>query len=75
MNLIVKLAKEDLIKKHNALPIFKRDKRLYLAFSDPTNLQAVDEIKFAVGMRVKQIVVEEDKLAKTITKILEKIEK
>ena len=39
---ITKLVKEDLIKKHHALPVFKRGKRLFLALSDPTNLQALD---------------------------------
>jgi len=70
----VKLVKEDLIKKHHALPIFKRGKRLYIAASDPTYIQAVDEIKFAVGMQVEQILVEEDKLTKTINKIMEELE-
>lgn len=63
---IVKLVKEDLIKKHHALPIFKRGKRLYIAVSDPTNLQALDEIKFATSMNTEAILVEEDKLAKLI---------
>ena len=71
---IVKLVKEDLIKKHHTLPIFKRGKRLYIAASDPTYIQAVDEIKFAVGVQVEQILVEEDKLAKTIEKVLEEME-
>jgi len=70
----VKLVKEDLIKKHHALPIFKRGKRLYLGVSDPTNLQALDEIKFAVGMQTDAILIEEDKLAKTIDKVLEEME-
>ena len=70
----VKLVKEDLIKKHHALPIFKRGKRLYLGVSDPTNLQALDEIKFAVGMQTDAILIEEDKLAKTIDKVLEELE-
>jgi type IV pilus assembly protein PilB len=70
----VKLVKEDLIKKHHTLPIFKRGKRLYIAASDPTYIQAIDEIKFAVGMQVELILVEEDKLAKTITKVLEDLE-
>src|ERR671925_1539917 len=43
----VKLVNEKLIRKHRALPLFKRGKRLYLAVSDPTNLAALDEIKFA----------------------------
>ena len=70
----VKLVKDDLIKKHRALPIFKRGKRLYVAVSDPTNLQALDEIKFAVGINTEAILVEEDKLGKTIDKIMEEME-
>ena len=71
---IIKLVKEDLIKKHNALPIFKRGKRLAVAVSDPTNIQALDEIKFATSLTTDAIVVEEDKLAKTIEKMLEEAE-
>jgi type IV pilus assembly protein PilB len=70
----VKLVKEDLIKKHRALPIFKRGKRLYVAVSDPTNLQALDEIKFAVGINTEAILVEEDKLSKAIDKVMEEME-
>ena len=70
----VKLVKENLIKKHHALPVFKRGKRLYIAVSDPTNLQALDEIKFAVGMSTDAILVEEDKLAKAIDTALEAAE-
>ncbi len=71
---VVKSVKADLIKKHSALPIFKRGKRLYVALSDPTNLQALDEIKFAVGINTEAVLVEEDKLAKTIEKTLEEME-
>jgi type IV pilus assembly protein PilB len=62
----VKLVSEKLIRKHRALPLFKRGKRLYLALSDPTNLSALDEIKFATTFATEAIVVEEDKLAKII---------
>jgi type IV pilus assembly protein PilB len=68
---VIKLVKEDLIKKHNALPIFKRGKRLAVAVSDPTNIQALDEIKFATSLSTDAIVVEEDKLARTIEKAIE----
>ena len=71
---ILKLVKEDLIKKHHALPIFKRGKRLAVAVSDPTNIQALDEIKFATGLSTDAIVVEEDKLTKNIDKALEDAE-
>jgi type IV pilus assembly protein PilB len=70
----VKLVKADLIKKHHALPIFRRGKRLYVAVSDPTNLAALDEIKFAVSMNTEAILIEEDKLSKIIEKTLEEME-
>ncbi len=70
----VKLLKEDLIKKHHALPLLKRGNRLYVALSDPTNLAALDEIKFAVGLSTEAITVEEDKLSKAIEKALEDAE-
>ena len=37
---------EKIIRKHHALPMFKRGNKLFVAVSDPTNLQALDEIKF-----------------------------
>ncbi len=33
---------EKIIKKYNALPIFKRGKRLFVAMSDPTRLDAIE---------------------------------
>jgi len=68
---VTKLVKEDLIKKNHALPLFKRGKRLYVALSDPLNLNALDEIKFAVGMNTEAILVEEDKLTKAIETALD----
>ncbi len=71
---VIKLVKEDLIKKHHALPIFKRGKRLAVAVADPTNILALDEIKFATSLGTDAIVVEEDKLTKTIEKAIEEAE-
>lgn len=67
----VKLVKEKLIRKHHALPLYKRGSRLFVAVSDPTNLQALDEIKFHTGLNTEAILVEEDKLTNTIEKALE----
>ena len=41
----IKLVDEKLIRKHNTLPLMRRGNRLFVAISDPTNLQALDEIK------------------------------
>ncbi len=62
---------EKLVRKHHALPLFKRGKRLFVAVSDPTNLRALDEIKFHAGLSTEPVVVEEDKLTKLIEKVLE----
>jgi type IV pilus assembly protein PilB len=67
----VRLVNEKLLSKHRVLPVFKRGKRLFLAVADPTNLHAIDEIKFQTGMGVEAVVVEDDKLQKAVDKALE----
>jgi type IV pilus assembly protein PilB len=64
------LVKERLIRQHNALPLIRRGVRLFVAVSDPTNLQALDEIKFHTGINTEAILVEEDKLASIIEQFL-----
>ncbi len=61
-----KLVSEELINKHQALPLFKRGNRLFVAIADPTNTRALDEIKFAANLTVEPILVDEDKLRRTI---------
>ncbi|MAL02734.1 MAG: type IV-A pilus assembly ATPase PilB, partial [Arenimonas sp.] len=61
-----KLVSEELINKHMALPLFKRGNRLFVGISDPTNTRALDEIKFAANLTVEPILVDEDRLRKTI---------
>ena len=65
-NAVVNEIGEKLLRKCHALPLFKRGRKLFLGVSDPTNLQALDEIKFATGLTTEAILVEEDKLAKAI---------
>jgi type IV pilus assembly protein PilB len=62
----IKEISEKLIRAQHAIPLYKRGRKLYVAVSDPTNLQALDEFKFATGMATEPILVEEDKLAKAI---------
>jgi len=65
---VVKLVSEDLIQRHHALPIFKRGNRVYIGLADPTNLQALDEIKFHIGANTEAVLVEQHKLQKAIEK-------
>jgi type IV pilus assembly protein PilB len=67
----VKLAGDKLVAKHRVLPLYKRGKRIFVAVSDPTILGALDEIKFATGMSVEAVVVEDDKLQKSLEKAIE----
>ena len=60
-----------LIRKHNALPLYKRGNRLFIAVSDPTNIQALDEIKFNTGLSTDGILVDDAKLREAIDKYLE----
>ncbi len=68
---VVRLVKDKLLQKHRVLPLLKRGRRLFVAISDPTNLHAVDEIRFQTTLSVDPIVVEEDKLQRLLTKALE----
>jgi type IV pilus assembly protein PilB len=65
---------DKLIQKHHAVPLFKRGNRLYIGISDPTNLAAVDDIKFQTGSNTEAVLVEADKLSKIIEKMLEEEE-
>ena len=62
----VKLVSEKLMRQHRVLPLFKRGKRLYVGIGDPTDLPALDAIKFATNLATEAIVVEGDKLLKSI---------
>jgi type IV pilus assembly protein PilB len=67
---ITKMVDEKLIRTHNALPLFKRGNRLFVAVSDPTNLVALDAIKFHVNAQTEAVLVEEHKLVVTIDKAI-----
>lgn len=71
---VVKLVSDKLLAKHRVLPLLKRGKRLFVAVADPTNLHALDEIKFQTGLSVDAVVVEEDKLQKIASKTMEQVD-
>jgi len=62
----IKLVKEELINKHKALPLFKRGNRLFVGVSDPTNLRALDDIKFQSNHIIEPILVDEQQLERAI---------
>jgi type IV pilus assembly protein PilB len=70
----IKLVSDKLLAKHRVLPLVKRGKRLFVAVADPTNLHALDEIKFQTGLSIEAVVVEEDKLQRIGSKALEQVD-
>ncbi len=62
----LKLVSEELLQKHQVLPMFKRGNKLYVGVSDPTRMQGLDEIKFHTNLVVEPILVADDQLRRTL---------
>ena len=63
-----------LIAAHRVIPLNKRGNRLSVAIADPTNLRALDEIRFQTGLGVDPVVVEHQKLVPLVAKYAESVE-
>ncbi|HFC31101.1 MAG TPA: type IV-A pilus assembly ATPase PilB, partial [Oceanospirillales bacterium] len=70
----VGLITEKLIHKHNVLPLFKRGKKLFIGIADPTNVVAIEEVKFHTNMPVEPIVIPHDMLLTVIDEALNEAE-
>lgn len=57
---------EKLIRKYHALPVYLQGHTLYLALSDPTNMEALDEFGFVFSVHTEPFLVDELKLQKAI---------
>ena len=53
------------------LPLHRRGNRLFVATSDPANLQALEEVRFKTNLIVDSVVVEDDKLGQAINRLAE----
>jgi type IV pilus assembly protein PilB len=58
-------------QSRRVLPLHKRGNRVYVATSDPANLQALEEVRFKTNLVVEPVVVEDDKLAQAIARLNE----
>ncbi len=57
---------EKLITKYRILPIFKNSSILYIAISNPTNIEAIDAVRFSTKLNIETVIVEHNKLEKLI---------
>ena len=58
----------NLVNKYQVLPLYQRGQTLYVATSDPTDLEALDAIKLNTKLNVSPVIVEANKLQKLIEK-------
>jgi len=63
-----------LIAAHRVIPLNNRANCLSVAIADPTNLRALDEIRFQTGLGVDPVVVEHPKLVPLVAKYAESAE-
>ena len=60
------LTDNKLIQKHRVVPLIQRGQILYVATSNPTNIDALDAIRFNTKLNIEPIIVEHNKLEKLI---------
>jgi len=58
-----------IVANHRVIALAKRGNRLFVGMSDPTNEQVMQEVKFATGMTMEPVVVEDDKLSIIVRKL------
>jgi type IV pilus assembly protein PilB len=68
---IVQLVDEKLLRRHHALPLFKRGRRLFVGISDPTNQRVLEDIKFQTRLDIEPVIVSELQWAKAIEGAIE----
>jgi type IV pilus assembly protein PilB len=68
----IDLVDRKLMQTRKILPLRKRGNRLTIAISDPSNIQALDEVKFQTSMSIEAVLVEVEKLEAVLGRTLEK---
>ncbi|MEZ8021742.1 type IV-A pilus assembly ATPase PilB [Vibrio sp. 1F255] len=68
-SLCEELGLRELITKYNSIPINCSSSTLTLAVSDPTNLQAEDDFRFATGLQIELVVANYSELEGAIRKL------
>jgi len=56
---VTKLVSRDVSDKHKIIPLSRTGSTLVVAMADPTNLHAIDDIKFLTGLNVEPVVASE----------------
>ncbi|MFT5695059.1 MAG: type IV pilus assembly protein PilB [Myxococcota bacterium] len=65
---VTQLIPEDVAVKHNVVPVNRAGSTLILATADPSNIFALDDIKFLTGYNIQPVVASEDAIKRAIEK-------
>ena len=65
---VVALVPEDVAHKHTILPVNRAGSTLIIATSDPSNIFAMDDVKFLTGYNVEVVVAAEESIRRAIEK-------
>jgi type IV pilus assembly protein PilB len=63
---VIKLIPEDVAQKHTVVPVNRAGSTLVLATADPSNIFAIDDIKFLTGYNVEVVVASEEAIKRAI---------
>ena len=69
---VIKLIPEDVATKHTVVPVNRAGSTLILATADPSNIFAIDDIKFLTGYNVEVVVSSEEMIKVAIDKYYDK---
>ncbi len=65
---VIKLISEEVALKYSVLPISKLGATLTMAMADPTNVFAMDDIKFMTGLNVEPVIASESSILHAVAK-------
>ncbi len=65
---VIKLVPREIADKYKCVPISKADNSLIVAMVDPSNIIAIDDIKFLTGYSVEAVVATEDSINNAVEK-------
>ena len=68
---ILKLVPEHLARKHNVVPVNRAGSTLILATADPSDMFALDDIKFLTGYNIQAVVASEESIARFLEQAYE----
>src|SRR5512138_3622581 len=63
---IIKLVPKEVAEKHLVIPVNRAGASLIIAMSDPSNIFAIDDIKFSTGYGVEVVVASEQSIKEAI---------